>query len=130
MREGDDLFFAPGVRFSEVDLAGPTLAKHYRARIDGFYLNPARLCIGQSYAFAAGLLLVSAIDFMAGRHHSAEGLVGRGGGADFRPFARKELRSFVSDDLTQRLFDDFRNGLSHELRINRSSRSADRRIDS
>jgi hypothetical protein len=48
---------------------------------------------------------------------SAECLAGRGVGADFRRFARKELRSFVSGDLTQRLFDDFRNGLSHELRI-------------
>jgi hypothetical protein len=117
MREGDDLFFAPGVRFSEVDLNGPALAEHYRARIDGFYLDPARLCIRQRYAFAAGLLLVSTIDFMAGFHHSAEGLVGRMVGTEFRRFARHRLQSFVSGDLTQRLFDDFRNGLSHEGRI-------------
>jgi hypothetical protein len=117
MREGDDLYFAPGVRFGEVDLVGPGLAGQYRARIDGFYLAPARLCNEQGYAFAAGLLLVSTIDFMAGLHHSAEGLAGRSVGADFRRFARCELRSFDTDELTERLYDEFRNGLTHEARI-------------
>ena len=54
---------------------------------------------------------------MAGLYHSAEGLADRKVGADFRRFACRELRSFVSGDLTQRLYDDFRNGLSHEARI-------------
>src|ERR1700733_9690935 len=79
MRQGDDLFFAPGVRFSEVDLTGPALTKQYRARIEGLYLGPARLCIDQNYAFAAGLLLVSTIDFMAGLHHF-RGVLSRPGG--------------------------------------------------
>jgi hypothetical protein len=73
MREGDDLFFAPGVRFGDVDLIGPDLAEQYRARINGFYLVPAQLCVERGYAFAASLLLVSTIDLMAGLHHSAEG---------------------------------------------------------
>ena len=117
MREGDDLFFAPGVRFGEVDLVGPGLAQHYRARLHGFYLAPARLCIERHYAFAAGVLLLSVIDFMAGLHHSAEGLAGREVGTDFRRFARNELRSFVTDDLARRLYYEFRNGLTHEARI-------------
>ena len=117
MREGDDLFFAPGVRFSDVDLLGPRLAEHYRARIYGFNLDPARLCIHHGYAFAAGLLLVSTIDFMAGLHHSAEALDGREVGDDFRRFARQKLRSFASDDLARRLYSHFRNGLSHEARM-------------
>jgi hypothetical protein len=117
MREGDDLFFAPGVRFSDVDLGGIRLPEQYRARIEGFYLRPAGLCTEAGHAFAAGLLIVSTIDFMAGFHHSAEDLPGRAVGADFREFARRELRSFGSGNLAQRLFDDFRNGLSHEARI-------------
>jgi len=117
MREGDDLFFAPGIRFGEVDLVGDALADQYRARIDEFYLAPARLCIERSYAFAAGLLLVSTIDFMAGLQHSAEGLAERNVGADFRRFARHELQSFQTGDLAQRLYDEFRNGLTHEARI-------------
>ncbi len=117
MRKGDDLFFAPGVRSSEVDLVSPGLAEQYRARIDGFYLAPARLCIERDYAFAAGLLLVSTIDFMAGLQHSAAGLADRSVGADFRRFAREELQSFHTGELAQRLYDEFRNGLSHEARI-------------
>ena len=117
MREGDDLYFAPGIRFSDVDLIGHALADHYRARIDGFYLAPTRLCIEHRYAFAAGLLLVSTIDFMAGLHHSADGLADRSVGADFRRFARLELQSFHTGDLAQRLYDEFRNGLTHEARI-------------
>jgi hypothetical protein len=117
MREGDDLFFAPGVRFGDVDLSGPDLAEQYRVRINGFYLVPAQLCVERGYAFAAGLLLVSTIDFMAGLHHSAEDLADRGVGADFRRFARHKLQSFRSGDLAQRLYDEFRNGLAHEARI-------------
>jgi hypothetical protein len=117
MRQGDDLFFAPGVRFDEVDLVGPGLSEQYRARIEGFYLAPARLCIEQCYAFAAGLLLVSTIDFMAGLHHPAAGLADRSVGADFREFARNNLQSFDTDELPKRLYDEFRNGLAHEARI-------------
>jgi hypothetical protein len=91
MREGDALFFAPDIRFDEVELAGPGLSKQYRTRIDGFYLAPARLCIERRFAFAAGPLLVSTIDFMAGLHHSADGLADRSVGADFRQFVRREL---------------------------------------
>jgi hypothetical protein len=117
MREGDDLFFAPGIRFSEVDLASDALADQYRSRIDGFYLAPTGLCIERDHAFAAGLLLVSTIDFMAGLHHSAESLAERSVGADFRRFVRHELQSFHTGDLAQRLYDEFRNGLTHEARI-------------
>jgi hypothetical protein len=56
---------------------------------------------------------------MAGFHHPAEDLPDRTVGADFRSFARKALRSFP-DDLARRLFDDFRNGLSHEARVKRA----------
>ncbi len=117
MREGDDLFFAPGVRFGEVDLVGSGLAEQYRARINGFYLVPAQLCIEGGYAFAAGLLLVTTIDFMAGLHHFAEALADRSVGSDFRWFARNKLQSFHSGDLAMRLYDEFRNGLTHEARI-------------
>jgi hypothetical protein len=64
---------------------------------------------------------------MAGLHHSANRLAHRKVGDDFRRFARQQLPSFVSDDLTQQLYDEFRNGLSHEARIkNRGGFSFDR----
>jgi len=118
MREGDDLYFVPGVPFSAVDLLNPALAQQYEARIVGFYLDPARLCIHHGHAFAAGLLLVSAIDFMAGLHHSAQAIEHRRTvGSDFCGFVRQNLESFRSDNLANSLYSDFRNGLSHEARI-------------
>jgi hypothetical protein len=45
MREGDDLFFAPGVRFGEVDLVGPGLAQHYRARLHGLTTSRTPCCL-------------------------------------------------------------------------------------
>lgn len=117
MREGDDLYFAPGLRFSEVMLNSSVLAQQLDRRIKGFYLEPARLCIKGSHPFAAGILIVSTIDFLAGLQHSAKALEGRRtAGSDFRAFVRTELASFGTG-LDQRFFDEFRNGLIHEARI-------------
>jgi hypothetical protein len=117
MREGDDLYFAPGLRFREVKLRERILAEQLRRRIEGFYLEPARLCIENGHAFAAGVLIVSTIDFLAGLDHGAEPLEGRKVGKDFRGFVRSQLTSFGSGDLDQRFYDEFRNGLIHEGRI-------------
>lgn len=116
MREGDDLYFAPGIRFSKVDLDGEALPGQLAQRIRGYLLDPARLCLESRHAFAAGLILVSTVDFLAGLHHDAESLNSRGVGADFRLFVRRRLQSFTGD-LHQRFYDEFRNGLSHEARI-------------
>ena len=110
MREGNILYFAPGIRFGEVDLNGPGLPNQYHARIIGFYVDPAEECAARGQAFASGVLLVNCIDALA--------LVRYGGrsGVRFRRFAREELRSF-SPPLANRLYEDFRNGLVHEARV-------------
>src|SRR4051794_3358008 len=117
MREGDDLFFAPAIRFSELDLTGSKFPEQYHARILGYYLDPARICVEKKHAFGAGLLLVSTIDFMAGLHHAAEEMETREVGRDFRNFARQHLQSFRTGDLAFKLYDHFRNGIAHEARV-------------
>ena len=117
MRKGDDLFFAPGVRFSELALEDGRFVNQLRQRVVGFYLQPARLCIDNGHAFAAGVLLVSTIDFLAGLHHSAEELPYRKVGLDFMAFVRETLKSFSPPDLARQLYEDFRNGLTHEARV-------------
>ena len=111
MRIGDLLYFAPGIRFDEVDLDGPELPSQFRHRIAGFYLAPADECINWGHAFAAGVLLVSSIDALA-RLRFPDGV-----GTGFRRFAREELKSFANDGLAQRFYDEFRNGLAHEARL-------------
>lgn len=39
MRIADILYFAPGVRFDQVDLNGPAPPNQYRARMTGFYVD-------------------------------------------------------------------------------------------
>ena len=110
MRERDILYFAPDIRFGEVDLNGSGLPKQYHARIIGFYVAPAEGCAARGQAFASGVLLVNCIDALA--------LVRYGGhsGTRFRRFAHEELGSF-SPLLADRLYEDFRNGLVHEARV-------------
>jgi len=120
MREGDDLFFAPNVRFSSLDLTGERLPDQLRARVEGYYLKPAgALCVHEQsqHAFAAGLLLICALDFLAGLAHTMEELEGRPVEKDFVTFVKARLPSFKITNLAKRLFDDFRNGLVHECRI-------------
>jgi hypothetical protein len=37
MKIGDHVYFAPGIRFADLDLEGPTLPTQYAARIEGYY---------------------------------------------------------------------------------------------
>jgi len=112
MRVGDLLYFAPGIRFDQVDLDGPGLPEQFRQRIEGLYILPAEECAGRHHAFAAGVLLVSCVDALA-RLRFGNGV----GGERFKKFAREQLKSFASGDLAERLYLEFRNGLVHEARL-------------
>ena len=113
MRISDILYFAPGVRFSDVDLEGPGLPDQLRQRILGFYIEPAIECCGRGEAFAAGVILVSCIDALA-RFSSKETEVTP---ELFKRFVRKELPSFGLDDSAKRLYEEVRCGLVHEARL-------------
>jgi hypothetical protein len=112
MRVGDILYFAPGIRFRDVDVKGALLPDQYRARMMGLYVEPAEACAGNGQAFASGVLLVSCIDALA-RVRFSEPKVGD----RIKRFAREELTSFASEARATRFYDDFRNGLVHEARI-------------
>ncbi len=113
MRIGDVLYFAPGLRFTQVDFDAATVAGQVKRRIVGYYLQPVEECSKHGHAFAAGVLLVSCIDAMAWLRF------GGSVGDRFRHFAHDELSSFASDELAARFYEDFRNGLVHEVRIKR-----------
>lgn len=65
MKIGDILYFAPKIRFGEVDLNGPRLPEQFKCRMAGLYVTPAEQCARGGHAFAAGVLLVSCIDALA-----------------------------------------------------------------
>jgi len=111
MRIADILYFAPGIRFADLDLSGQRLPEQFDARMKGFYLEPAAGMVCGGHAFASGLLLVSCIDALARLQQST------GVGDRFRTWVRAELQSFANPDIAHRFYDEFRNGLVHEARI-------------
>jgi hypothetical protein len=106
----DILYFAPGIKFSDVDLNGPGLPLQFKRRMAGFYIEPAEECTRHNYAFAAGTLLVCCIDALAQLKFGKKVKVSE----RFSRFTRETLQSFSSDDLAKHFYDDFRNGLVHE----------------
>jgi hypothetical protein len=107
----DILYFAPEIKFSDVDLNGPGLPLQFKRRMAGFYIEPAEECTRHGYAFAAGTLLVSCIDALAGLKFG-DGVTRR-----FSKFAREELLSFPRRDMAKRFYEEFRNGLVHQATL-------------
>jgi hypothetical protein len=112
MKVGDFLYFAPGICFSQVDLSGSQLPKQYAARVEGFYLAPAQVLVEGGHGFAAGLLVVTAIDALA-RLSRPEPRVGQ----RIKSWLRTELRGLDAPQYADALYDEVRNGLVHEARL-------------
>lgn len=115
MRIDDLLYFAPGIRFDEVDFSGRDLPEQFRERLEGFYLRPASLCADAGAAFAAGVLVLACIDALARIQ------IGGAVGERFIKFAAAELPSFNLQERAARLYFEYRNGLIHEARIKKGA---------
>ena len=117
MRIGDFLFFAPNLPFSQLDLSDARLGQFWEERIEGYYLTPAEQLLDRGCTFAAGLLLLAAIDALS-RYDAAPRRAGRRRvGEEFKTFVRDELPSFDTDEAINDLWDRYRNGLAHEARL-------------
>lgn len=111
MRIRDQLYFAPGITFAEVDTVGPALAQQVGQRIQGFYLAPAVELAEAGHAFAAGVMAVTAIDALARLRTGREDVGGR-----FQAWCAAYLPS-CAGGRCKRFYESFRNGLVHEGRI-------------
>ncbi len=110
-RIADQLYFAPNVRFADLDLTGKCLPTQFKQRIDGFYLKPA-LCLAKAnHAFAAGVLVVCAIDALALIMTGSTGVTSR-----IKGFCTK-IPELADDQIATTFCDHFRNGLVHEARV-------------
>lgn len=116
MKVGDHVYFAPGIRFTDLDLDGPRLPKQYSARIEGYYLTPADRAAKAGDAFAAGLLALTAIDAMS-RLYFGPNRPSRQVKSDFEFFVRGLLPSFSEPMKAKILYEKYRNGLVHEARL-------------
>jgi len=112
MRIREELYYAPNIKFSELDKTGRQLPDQFEKRIRGYYLEPAIKLAKAGYAFASGVLLVTCIDALARAQTENQKV-----GDRFKAWCEKELPSFREKNLSRRFYEDFRNGLVHEARI-------------
>lgn len=111
MKIGEHLYFAPGTKFTSVDTTGTALTRQLDERIRGFYLHPVLLLVEGGHAFAAGVLIVVAIDALARLDTGSEKV-----GERFRNWCTANLHS-CKEQISKRFYESFRNGLVHEARI-------------
>jgi hypothetical protein len=128
MKVDNELYFAPGIRFLDMDWDDEnSLIDAFFQRVIGYYLSPARKLIDAAEAFGAGVLCVTTIDFMSGIEEDSTGNVGK----RYQRWLVNRIMEFSDpnpDDKTQtlarRFYDEFRNGLVHEGRIKNAGQFA------
>ena len=115
MRIADQLYFAPRIKFSDLDLKeGKELPNQLHERIDGFFLKPTHELLKKRHAFAAGVIIVTCIDALSRFEYSAD----QSTDDRFPRWCKENLPSF-KEGYSRRFYTDFRNGLVHEGRVKR-----------
>ncbi|MGC4102332.1 hypothetical protein [Ferruginibacter sp.] len=115
MRIDDVLYFSPQVKVIDLEMNNKEQILHgFKDRIFSYYLDAANQLNHLGYAFASGVILMSAIDAIA--NYSI------GGKNHIKDFIRQSpsLDNFSEDQKKAlvKAFDDyFRNGLVHEGRV-------------
>lgn len=111
MKIGEFLYFAPSIAFADLDFREERLPSQYAQRIEGFYLTPASTLVKAQHSFAAGLLILCAIDALAKIDNPDMSVNER-----FKSYCMSRLPSFSEAAGAKQLYDAFRNGTVHEAR--------------
>src|SRR5262245_34518473 len=114
-RIADELYFAPGIRFADLDLSGNRLPSQFQCRIAGFYLKPAIDLARSKHAFAAGVLVVCAMDALALLATGSSSVTGR-----IKSLCQR-IPGLDSPEMADIFCESFRNGLVHQARIKNGS---------
>jgi hypothetical protein len=118
MRINDALFFAPGIKFSDLDFSNnESIIEAFRRRVEGFYLAPARILIQKEQAFACGILCCVTIDFLARYSLPRKKNEWRICLWLQRNIPEFDPKRTGCSELAQSFQKDFRNGLVHEGRV-------------
>lgn len=115
MRIDDIIYFAPEIKVIDLDITNKgQLIDAFKSRIISYYLDPAAKLNDQKFAFASGVILMTAIEAIA--NYSI------GGNNRIRDFMTECIFLSSYDDTTRKniakhINENFRNGLIHEGRI-------------
>jgi hypothetical protein len=113
MKIGDYLYFAPGIPFDAFNADHVDAAGFFRARIEGYYLVPARLLAEAGHAFASVLLLASAMDALA-RYAMPKTMTVHDRCVGW---FREAMPTVFSEQDAEIFYNNFRCGLVHEARV-------------
>jgi hypothetical protein len=103
---GDILYFSPKYRFKDLGFEDPEgIIAAFRDRVNGFYLDAAEELLPARRAFAAGLLVCAAVDFVAATCTEEAPVV----------FLAKFLQ--IETQTAEKIWELFRHGLVHEGRV-------------
>ena len=108
-RTRDELYFAPGVRFADLDFDHGALPSQFGQRITGYYLEPALRLADEGYAFPAGLLVVCAMDALA--------KFMTGASSDCIRSLCRNIPDLATDERAHIFIESFRNGLVHQALV-------------
>jgi len=112
MRLGDYVFFAPGIKYKDLDFRDDVAIVYaFQQRVGGFYLEPARKLTNDGFWFASGLCCVSTIDLLARYQFEIQEV-----GKRIKKWFHTSIPG-ANEKLGIRFSDEFRNGLVHEGRI-------------
>lgn len=117
MRVEDIIYFSPNHKTPDLDLNdGNKLMEAFIDRVEGFYLRPAEKLTDEFDAFAKGVLILTAIDFIG------EFFIRTESANRIKAFCSelpsiKKLDNKESKRQVKIINDDYRNGLIHEGRI-------------
>lgn len=115
LKKGDVLYFSPKHKFINLDWNDKEkLTDAFKDRVGGFYLHPAKILNERQYAFAVGTLCTTIIDFLARIEFGLDKT-----GERIKKWLLKYIPECFNDNLAERFYREFRNGLVHEGRIKR-----------
>lgn len=120
MKIKEHLYFSPKYRFEDLKWDDKNnLISAFKDRIEGYYLDPVILLNENKKAFAAGVLCVTIIDFLALIFTGCESVKKR-----IVDWLKNNIKEFNTRDTSnknrskaERFYEEFRNGLVHEGKI-------------
>lgn len=121
VRKSGALYFSPDQRFSEIDFAdADQVVKAFQERVRGYYLEPAKMLLGEGYLFGACLLCAVCVDFLARYSLDIDTRVNEKPGLRMARWLENEIAEFGEQDPTRkgktlacRFVADHRDGLVH-----------------
>jgi hypothetical protein len=112
MNVDGQIYFAPGVPFTDINPSSPEIVAHFQGRIFGYYLVPAARLAEDGHGFAAVLLSASAIDALA----RYSGLPLSKNRDRYISWIRQAMPSMATEAAATQFYEDVRCGLVHEAR--------------